>query len=106
MNVLHKLYEKVIIRYNEYAIKSVHNMKDLGSFDYSRENLQRAVDLVTTRSLDKLPEIEVKKSPFGKALLIVSFNDQKGNEFVALIYDYGDLYQDPETLFLFQYLKG
>jgi hypothetical protein len=60
-------------------------VKDLGFFEYSKENLKRAETLLKNGDLNQLSELTPARFLLGKDSAVICFNDQKSIEYVALV---------------------
>lgn len=97
---LTEYYAKALLAQKEHKITDVFNIKELGCYEYSREN---AKDLIKRLSIGKLEEIYNYSQPkdmTGKDMTLISFQIQGNYLFHALFYDSGELMQDPELLFV------
>lgn len=98
MSTLYQLYQQAILVNNRYSITSVSGIQDFGTYEYNEDNYNKAITLLNNGDLDKINELTPAASIWGEDITIIQFNDQNGKLYLALIYDSGDLAQNPEVL--------
>jgi hypothetical protein len=91
---------KLILRHNKFGIVCVNDLDTVKSVLFRQEDYQTNLNLIKSRKwyLIKDDETKDKKQDFYENLLVLTFSDQQGQEYAAIIYDNEELWKDPEIV--------
>jgi len=98
MNLILQKYIASILRWNEFSITSISSIEDLGTFEYSNENIILLSEITRSGKFDELKKLASAKDLLGEDLTLIQFSDQNGRKFRGLIYDSIELWNDPYFL--------
>jgi hypothetical protein len=98
MNLIHQKYIASILRWNEFSITNITSIEDLGTFEYSNENIVLLSEITRSGKYDELKKLAMAKDLLGEDLTLIEFSDQNGRKFRGLVYDSIELWNDPYFL--------
>jgi hypothetical protein len=100
------------ITYDQLVVKAIKNFKKeievtglqyVKSLYYSETEYKKISKQVKEKRFEELVETHPYKGGFREYLEILTFFDQSGAKFIAMIYDSDELWQDPEAIDVFPY---
>jgi hypothetical protein len=96
---------KAILAYNKFEINEVKNLQTINSRCYIQDEYDKIEDLIENREIDALKSLPDNQGRSSEYLTVVEFKNQLDVFYIATIYDSDELWQDPEVIKIWPYLK-
>lgn len=72
--------------------------------NFEKDGYEQVVSLLRAKDLIAVTQLpEIQKEGYQEDLLVAKFRNQNESEFIAIVYDSDELWQDPEVIHIFPF---
>jgi hypothetical protein len=90
-----------ILANNEFDISQINDIEEITSGYFIRSRYPEVVMLIRNGDVNAIRSLVENKAEDGEYLYVLSFRDQKNNNYIVTVYDSDELWQNPKVIEIF-----